>query len=247
MKKIILFQFVLLFLFILLLTSCRGESRNLIVDLQLIPLCDKSQMTDADFENIKHIIINNGSYNTKVSIDKDTYLVNAVFKDVNDSDKIEILQKITKIKRTYFQEVKNIPEDFEPLSTIYRSQDSMLKLKKYIKFGNPIINSLEIKNVWENRNNETNKSTIYFKLSQSGTKKFKTATERLSKEKRILGIFLGESLISAPNVKDTIDDGIARITGYNTASGVITINSIKMGCVPFEIKVLSSKIETIKR
>ncbi|MEI6603133.1 MAG: hypothetical protein WCL54_06560, partial [Clostridia bacterium] len=85
---------------------------------------------------------------------------------------------------------------------------------------------------------------VQLEFSPKGQQKFFSATTEVSKNKTLLGIFMDETLISAPTVEAPINGTSAIIKGKFTAEETTSLaDKIRSGKLPFKLKV--AQIEEI--
>ena len=91
---------------------------------------------------------------------------------------------------------------------------------------------------------ENNQYIVQLELTSSGTSKFAEATARLKNQ--TISIWMDDTMISAPNVKDAITNGIAMISGIGGAEEATALaNKINAGSLPFALTVDESKLQII--
>ena len=77
---------------------------------------------------------------------------------------------------------------------------------------------------------------VQLELNDSGKEKFSEATAKLAPSNGIISIWLDDQMISYPNVKDHITDGIATISGnFDAESAKELADKINAGALPFAL------------
>ncbi len=86
--------------------------------------------------------------------------------------------------------------------------------------------------------------TVKLTLTEQGAAKFATATaEQVGKQ---IAIYMDDVLLSAPNVNEAITDGVATITGMESAEEASELaQKINAGSLPFALTVDDSKLQVI--
>ncbi len=85
---------------------------------------------------------------------------------------------------------------------------------------------------------------VQLKLKESGVEKFSEATERLSKTKGIISIWMDDTMISYPTVNAHITDGNAVISGnFTIETAKALADKINGGALPFQL--ITSNYSTI--
>ena len=91
---------------------------------------------------------------------------------------------------------------------------------------------------------EKNNYVVYLELTSAGTTKFATATTQYIG--KTISIWMDDEMISAPVVNNTIANGVATITGMESADAAIDLaNKINAGSLPFALSVDESKLQII--
>lgn len=107
-----------------------------------------------------------------------------------------------------------------------------------------VLNGKDIKRATGIYSNSEKEYQVSLELEDSGVKAFSEATERLSKTKGTISIWMDDSLISAPTVNTHIADGSAVISGNFTAESAKELaDKINGGALPFELE--TSNFSTI--
>lgn len=91
---------------------------------------------------------------------------------------------------------------------------------------------------------ENNQYIVQLELTASGTAKFAEATARL--QKKVISIWMDDTMISAPTVNNVINNGTAMITNIGGAEEATDLaNKINAGSLPFALTVDESKLQII--
>ena len=82
---------------------------------------------------------------------------------------------------------------------------------------------------------------VYLTLSETGKDKFYEATKRAYETKEVLSIWMDDTLISAPNVREPIAGGNATISGAfaDAEEATALANKINSGALPFKLETSS--------
>ena len=117
------------------------------------------------------------------------------------------------------------------------------KTPKGTTASNIILQGADIKSASPQMTNDqtTGKAAyeVSLQLSDSGTKKFAAATDRLKGQ--IISIWMDDAMISYPRVDSVISDGKCAITGNFTAAEASSLaNKINAGALPFKLTTVSS-------
>ena len=88
---------------------------------------------------------------------------------------------------------------------------------------------------------ENNQYVVYLSLSPTGKDKFYEATKRAYETKEVLSIWMDDTLISAPNVREPIANGNATISGAfaDAEEAASLANKINSGALPFKLETSS--------
>ena len=88
---------------------------------------------------------------------------------------------------------------------------------------------------------QTGQYVVYLTLSEQGKDKFFNATTRAYESKEVLSIWMDDTLISAPNVREPIANGNATISGAfaNAEEASDLANKINSGALPFKLETSS--------
>lgn len=91
---------------------------------------------------------------------------------------------------------------------------------------------------------ENNNYVVYLEFTQAGSSKFAEATAKLVGQQ--ISIWMDESMISAPSVKQAITGGTAYIDGMaNSEEAKSLADKINAGALPFALTVDDSKLQVI--
>lgn len=137
---------------------------------------------------------------------------------------------------------KEDEENFDPESAI-QELGAMANLTfregsdysgEVILSGTDVVSATAV--VQENQSTKAQEYAVSLELTPEGGQKFADATGRLVNQQ--IGIWMDETLISAPNVNEQINDGKAQITGNFTAEEVQDLaDKINAGALPFALEI----------
>ena len=88
---------------------------------------------------------------------------------------------------------------------------------------------------------ENNQYVVYLKLTEDGKERFYQATKTAYETGEVLSIWMDETMLTAPNVKEPIATGNATISGYFSSAEEATdlANKINSGALPFKLQTSS--------
>jgi len=100
----------------------------------------------------------------------------------------------------------------------------------------PILEGIDVKDASVQTDNTTGNVGVTLDLKSSGVDKFAAATTRLAPTRGQIGIFMDESLISAPSVNEPITNGSASITGnFDAKTAGDLADKIRSGNLPYQL------------
>jgi protein-export membrane protein SecD len=147
--------------------------------------------------------------------------------EIPEKERDEILAKYEQFEGKSFEEIQEIP-------------DWQLILKEDPYFKSTKLTGQYLKKAELEFDQTTFEPEVFLEFNEEGKDIFKELTS-LNVGKR-LAIYIDESLISAPVVKEAITDGKARITGTFTVEEAKSLaRNLNAGALPVPIKLVSQK------
>lgn len=107
-----------------------------------------------------------------------------------------------------------------------------------------VLNGADVESATAYYNTDEKEYQISLELKDTGVKAFDEATERLSKTKGVISIWMDDTMISEPSVSSHITNGKATISGSFTAESAKALaDKINGGALPFKLE--TSNFSTI--